>query len=113
MNEELKKILTSLKVNENEIDVAHIKYKGNKRTYVVWTLLSEEPALSYDDEIQYSLVTVDIDIYSDNNYLDIIKKIKNIMKENEWNWIEDSEEMYEEDTGLYHRTSTFEKERKI
>lgn len=113
MNEELKNILTSLNVNGNVIDVAHIKYKGNKRTYVTWTLLTEEVALSYDDEIQYSLVPVDIDIYSDSNYLDIMKEIKNIMKKNEWNWIEDSPEMYEEETGLYHRTSTFEKERKI
>ena len=32
------------------------------------------------------------------------------MKKNEWIWIEDSEEMDEKDTGLYHRTSTFEKE---
>lgn len=113
MNEELKKILTPLKVNDNFIDVAHIKYKGNKKTYVTWALLTEEAALSYDDEIQYSLVSVDIDIYSDSNYLDIMKEIKNIMKKNEWNWIEDSPEMYEKDTGLYHRTSTFEKERKI
>lgn len=113
MNEELKNILTPLKVNENVIDVAHIKYKGDKKTYVTWTLLPEEPALSYDDEIQYSLVTVDVDIYSDSNYLDIMEEIKKIMKENEWNWIEDSEEMYEEDTELYHRTITFEKERKI
>lgn len=32
------------------------------------------------------------------------------MKENEWIWTGDSEEMYEKDTGLYHRTVTFEKE---
>ena len=35
------------------------------------------------------------------------------MKKNEWLWVEDSEEMYEEDTGLYHKTITFEKERMI
>ena len=79
MNKELKNILTPLKVDEKVIDVAHIKYKGDKKTYVTWTLLLERPVLSYDDEIQYSLVTVDIDIYSDSNYLDIMKEIKNIM----------------------------------
>jgi hypothetical protein len=35
------------------------------------------------------------------------------MEENEWVWVEDSEEMYEDDTELYHRTITFEKERFI
>ena len=33
------------------------------------------------------------------------------MKTNEWIWTGDSEEMYEDETSLYHRTSTFEKER--
>lgn len=113
MNEEIKKIFSNFIVDEELIDVAHIKYKGNKKKYVVWTLLPEEPALSYDDDIQYSIVTVDIDIYDEGNYLNTMKEIKKIMKENEWTWAEDSIEMYEEDTGLYHRTSTFKKERKL
>lgn len=113
MNEEIKLIFSNFTVNDEPIDVAHIKYRGHNKKYIVWSLLPEEPAFSYDDEIQYSSVTVDIDIYSDGNYLDIMKKIKKIMKENEWTWDGDSEEMYEEDTGLYHRTSTFKKERKI
>ena len=40
-------------------------------------------------------------------------EIKKIMKQNNWLWVEDSTEMYEEDTELYHRTLTFEKERFI
>ena len=35
------------------------------------------------------------------------------MKNNNWLWVEDSAEMYEEDTGLYHKTMTFEKERMV
>ena len=35
------------------------------------------------------------------------------MKNNEWLWLEDSPEMYEDDTELYHKTITFEKERMI
>lgn len=108
MESEVKKILFEL-----DVPVAHLKYEGKKKTYVVWTLLPEIPSFSYEDEIQYSLCTVDIDIYSESNYLNIMSSIKKIMKNNGWIWKEDSEEMYEEDTGLYHRTSTFEKERKI
>lgn len=107
MESELKKIL------KLEVPVAHLKYKGKEKTYVVWTLLDETPLSASDDEIDYSEVPVDIDIYSESNYLKLMSSIKKIMKENEWIWDGDSPEMYEEDTGLYHRTCTFVKERKI
>ena len=44
---------------------------------------------------------------------DIEKEIKKTMKNNDWVWVEDSEEMYEEDTKLYHKTYSFEKERNL
>ena len=113
MNEELKNIFTNFKVNGKEIEVSHLKYKGNSKTFVTWTLLTEEPSLSANDEVLYSVVPVDIDVFSDGNYLDIMKEIKKLMKNNEWVWVEDSPEMYEDDTELYHRTITFQKERMI
>ncbi len=107
MESELKEIL------KLDVPVAHLKYKGKEKTYVVWTIIDETPLSASDDEIQYSEVTVDIDIYSENNYLSLMSSIKKIMKNNDWMWQEDSAEMYEEDTKLYHRTCTFSKERKI
>lgn len=108
MESELKQILKELKV-----PIAHLKYRGKEKTYVVWTLLDETPLSASDDEIDYSEVPVDIDIYSEGNYLKLMSSIKKIMKENEWIWQGDSLEMYEEDTKLYHRTCTFSKERMI
>lgn len=114
MNEEIKSILgTNLIVNDLTVPVEHLKYKGSSKTYITWTLLSETPELFGNDEVLDSVCSVDIDIYSDSNYLDILKKIKEIMKTNDWLWVEDSVEMYDDDTELYHRTSTFEKERMI
>lgn len=114
MNEEIKAILgESININNESIPVKHLRYKGKSKTFVTWTLLTESPALSGDNETLYSVCPVDIDVFSDGNYLDIVKEIKKIMKENEWVWVEDSEEMYEEDTELYHRTITFEKERMV
>lgn len=113
MNEEIKTIFKDLKVNDKSIPVEHIRYKGKSKTFVIWSLLTERPSLVADDISLYSIVEVDIDIYSDSNYLDIMKEVKKLMKENEWVWVEDSPEMYEDDTELYHRTITFEKERKI
>lgn len=107
MENELKRILVL------DVPVAHLKYTGDSKKYVIWTIIEEEPLFSEDDEITYSVYTVDIDIYSDSNYLSIMSSIKNIMKENEWIWQEDSIESYETDTKLYHKTCTFSKERKI
>lgn len=113
MNKELKAIFKDFKVNGKSIPVEHLRYKGKSKTFVTWTLLSESSRLNGDDEPLYSVAPVDIDVFSDGNYLDIIKEINKLMKQNDWLWVEDSEEMYEEDTELYHRTITFEKERMI
>lgn len=107
MNEELKLILGE---RIGDAPVAHLHYTGNSRKFVTWTITGEEPALSANDEDLCSVCSVDVDIYSEGNYLDIKKQIKQIMKNNDWVWVEDSEEMYEKDTGLYHQTISFEKE---
>lgn len=107
MEAELKRIL------KLDVPVAHLKYKGKEKTYVIWSIIDEQPLSASDDEIDYSEVTVDIDIYSEKNYLSIMGLIKKIMKENGWIWDGDSPEMYEEDTKSYHRTCTFIKERKV
>lgn len=108
MESELKQILKELNV-----PVAHLRYKGKEKTYIVWTIIDEQPLFSSDDEINYTEVTVDIDIYSESNYLNLMSSIKKIMKSNNWRWQEDSTEKYEEDTKLYHKTCTFSKERMI
>ena len=114
MNKEIKSILgNSIKVGNKNVPVEHMRYKGKSKTYVTWTMLSETSGLNADDETIYSIVEVDIDVFSDGNYLDIMDEIKKLMKNNNWSWSGDSEEMYEEDTELYHRTMTFEKERMI
>lgn len=114
MNEELKKIFgDEIEVGGKTIPTAHLKYKGEETTYVVWTITAEIPALSADDEPIFSIVSVDVDVYSKGNYLNVITEIKKIMKENGWVWVGDSPEMYEDDTGLYHKTISFEKERDL
>lgn len=113
MNKELKSIFKNFKVKDKSIPVEHLRYKGKSRTFITWTILTERPGFIADDEPLYSITEVDIDVFSDGNYLDIVDEVKKLMKNNEWLWVEDSPEMYEDDTELYHRTITFEKERMI
>ncbi len=112
MNEELKSIFgDGIEVDGKIVATAHLKYKGKETTFVVWTITAESPALSADDEPLFSIVSVDVDVYSKGNYLNVITEIKKLMKENGWVWSGDSTEMYEDDTALYHKTISFEKER--
>ena len=112
MNKELKTMFgDAITVNGKKIPTAHLKYQGKEPTYVVWTIISNSPALSGDDEPIYGITTVDVDVYSKGNYLSVLNEVKKLMKLNGWVWKEDSVEMYEDDTGLYHITATFEKER--
>ena len=112
MNKELKSIFGE-HILDGKVPVAHLIYKGSSRKFVTWTITGETPALSAYDEDLCSICSVDVDIFSEGNYLDIKKEIKQKMKNNDWVWVEDSEEMYEEDTGLYHQTCSFEKERTL
>ena len=111
MNEELKQIFgDSIAVKGETIPCAQLRYKGKSRKYVVWNIIGNSGELYADDELLYSAVTVDVNVYSESNYVDVITEIKKIMKEHEWIWVEDSAEMFEEDTELYHKTLTFTKE---
>ena len=114
MNEELKAIFgDAIKVKGKSVPVAHLRYKGKETTFATWTITGEKPVLSADDEPLYSVVTVDVDVFSKGNYLAMVNKIKQLMKQHDWVWVDDSVEMYEEDTELYHKTISFEKERNL
>ena len=113
MNAELQSILGSgIELSLGVIvPVDHIEYRGKSRRYVVWTIIDEQLALAADDEALYDEVKVDIDIYSYNDYTDIISAIKALMKKNEWTLCDTSPEMFDDSTRLNHRTLTFAKER--
>ena len=114
MNEELKRIFgDAITVLGKQIPTARIKYKGKETTFVTWTITGNEPVISANDEQIYSIGTVDVDVYSKGNYLSVLAEVKRLMKINDWLWTGDSQEMYEEDTELYHITASFEKERFI
>lgn len=114
MNEELKSIFgDAVTVGKLSVPVAHLRYKGKETTYVTWTITEETPALSADNSPLYSVVAVDVDVFSKGNYLALAAEIKRLMLKHDWVWTGDSPEMYEEDTELYHKTISFEKERNL
>ena len=114
MNEELKSIFgDKIAVDGANVPTAHLRYRGKESTYVVWMITAETPVLCGDDIPLYSIVSVDVDVFSKGNYNKVITEIKRIMNDNGWVWTEDSAEMFEEDTEQYHKTISFEKERNL
>lgn len=112
MNKEIFDIMC-LTIDGEEIPVDWLKYKGSLKKYVVFSDLGETPTVNNDDECEYSIKQYDFDIYADGNYLNILKAVKERLQANGWSWVEDSPTMYEEETGLYHITTTWEKEKYI
>ena len=107
----LKTIFTDFTVDEKIIPVEYIKYKGNSKTYVTYTFTNDDPSLFGEDKEIGSIISIDIDIYSDNNYLAIQEKIEELMENNDFIRTGCSPDMFEDDTGLFHKTIEFEKER--
>ncbi len=107
----LKTIFTNFIVDGKTIPVEYLKYKGRSKTYVTYTFTSDDPKLFGEDKEIGSVISVDIDIFSDGNYLAIQDRVEEVMTDNDFIRTGCSPDMYEDDTGLFHKTIEFEKER--
>ncbi len=107
----IKSMFKNFIVDGKRIPVEYLKYTGKEKTYITYTFTDDVPSLFGDDKEIGSVITIDIDIFSDGNYLAIEDKVKEVMEENNFIRSGCSPDMYEEDTGLYHKTIEFEKER--
>lgn len=113
MNALIEKIFENFEVNGKKIPVAFLRYDGKQETYVTYQEISTDNVLCSDDEIESYASYYDFDIYSKGNYLKILKEIKKILKDNGFVWQAgmSSSDMFEDDTGYYHKTLCFLKER--
>lgn len=109
MNEQIEQLFTNFKVNGVKIPVALIYYDGHGEPYVVYRQYDKDNSYSSDDEISGYVTYYDFDVYSKGNYLAIVEAIKSILKQAGWTWQprRDSPDMYEADTGYFHKTICF------
>lgn len=113
MNELIQSIFTNFEVDGVSIPVKFMRYNGKETTYVTYMETDLDNSYSGDNEILGYVSYYDFDIYSKGNYFNIVKKIKKIMKDNGFMWQPNrtSQDMYEDDTGYYHKTLCFAIER--
>lgn len=109
MNELIETIFRDFEVDGVSIPVKFMFYQGHGEPYVVYMQEDADNSLSGDDELIGYVDYYDFDVYSKGNYFPIIERVKQILKENGFVWqpSRSSSDMYETDTGYYHKTLNF------
>ena len=109
MNDEIEVLFNDFTVNGVSIPVSYMVYEGHGEPYVVYFQYDKDNSYSSDDEISGYVTYYDFDVYSKGNYLAIAEAIKSILKKAGWTWqpSRDSSDMYEADTGYFHKTLCF------
>lgn len=109
MNEEIERAFQDFSVNGKTIPVSFLRYNGHDDTYVTYMESDKDNSFSGDDELLGYVTYYDMDIYSKSNYTAIVKAVKDRMKEIGFTYqpSRDSQDMFEDDTGYYHKTLCF------
>lgn len=109
MNELIETIFANFTVDEVSIPVTFMYYQGHGEPYVVYMQMDADNSISGDDELIGYVDYYDFDVYSKGNYTKIIESIKTLLKQNGFVWqpSRSSADMYETDTGYYHKTLNF------
>lgn len=109
MNELIQRIFADLTVNGKAVPVKYLYYQGHGEPYVVWMQMDKDASVSGDDDLIGYVDYYDFDVYSKGNFLEIVERVKNILKTNGFTWqpSRDSGDMFETETGYYHKTLCF------
>lgn len=115
MNELIQNIFANFAVDGVTIPVKFLHYEGHGEPYVVYMQTDADNSFSGDDSLLGYVDYYDFDVYAKGNYMNIIESVKNIMKANGFMWqpSRSSSDMYETDTGYYHKTLCFAIEREV
>ncbi len=111
MNNEIELLFKNFIVDGKKIPVEFANYEGSSEEYVVYFSNGEHGSSYSDDKLDTTTVEYDFNIYSKSNFLNILNELKKILYKNGWNFIEDSEDIYESDTHFFHKVTTWNKER--
>ena len=109
MNELIMSLFKNFKVNNKSIPVKYLDYKGHGEPYVTFMESDADNSYAGDDRVLAYVSYYDFDVYSKGNYDAIIESIKEILINNGFVFQPSriSEDMYEVETGYYHKTLCF------
>ena len=109
MNSLIETIFANFAVDNVSIPVKFMFYQGHGEPYVVYMQQDANNSLSGDDVLIGYVDHYDFDVYSKGNITAIIESIKSLLKQNGFVWqpSRSSADMYEVETGYYHKTLNF------
>lgn len=109
MNELIESIFENFTVDDVVIPVSFMFYEGHDEPYVVYMQQDADGSFSGDDELLGYVDYYDFDVYSKGNFFKIVESIKTLLKANGFIWqpSRSSMDMFETDTGYYHKTLNF------
>ncbi len=102
INPLIESAFSEFEVNKKRIPIAFLSYTGKADTYLTYYTWQEQPENFYDDDYHAEISYGTIDIFSKGNFKDILKKVKNKLKENGFIWTDNGPESFERETGYYH-----------
>lgn len=102
INPKIEAAFADFTVGTKPVPIAFLSYTGKADTYLTYYTWFCKPDNFYDDENHTEIAYGTIDIYSKGNFKDILKKVKNTLKENGFIWTDNGPEVFERDTGYYH-----------
>lgn len=109
MNELIETIFANFTVDKVVIPVKYLYYHGHGEPYITYQQVNANNSLSGDDSLIGYADYYDFDIYAKGNFMPIIERVKELLQEHGFVWqlSLSSEDMYETDTGYYHKTLNF------
>lgn len=109
MNELIQSIFTDFTVDGVSIPVKFLFYEGHGEPYITYQQIDADNSLSGDDDLIGYVDYYDFDIFSKGNYVNIMESVKFLLKQNGFIWqpSRSGPDMYEPDTGYYHKTLNF------
>lgn len=109
MNELIQTIFEDFEVNGVSVPVKYLVYVGHGEPYITYQQIDANNSISGDDDLIGYVDYYDFDIFSKGNYVEILESVKRLLKQNNFVWqpSRSSPDMYETDTGYYHKTLNF------
>lgn len=115
MYEELSSLLDGFTVNGVAIPCALLYYDGDATTYITYSEVDKGNSLFADDKVRGYVSYFDFDIYTRGNYVDIREALIELLENNGWTYqpSRESPDLFETDTGYFHKTICLAKERMV
>ena len=109
MNELIETIFEDFTVDNIKIPVSFLYYEGHGEPFITYLNLNKANSFSGDNELLGYVDYYDFNVYSKGNYIGIIEKVRELLENNGFIFQPSrcSADMYEVDTGYYHKTLNF------